>query len=204
MNYDVKYEIKRLGYKELNGFSEKQISFHHDVHYAGYVNKRNEVNEKLKAADLSKANANYSEFRALKKEETFNASGQLLHELYFDMLGGDGKFSQDMEIIKKINEDFGSFDAFKQQMVATAKAARGWAILCIDPTDNRLRIFLADAHNDGAVWGAIPLVALDVYEHAYYVDYGPDRARYLDPFFNNLDWKRINERFLKFKDVYKL
>jgi len=202
MNYDMKYEVKKLSYTELSGFSAKQISFHHDVHYAGYVNKRNEVHEKLKTVDLSKANANYSEFRSLKKEETFNASGQLLHELYFDMFGGDGKFSDDMEVIKKIKEDFGSFDSFKQQMVATAKAARGWAVLCIDPTDNKLRIFLADAHNDGAVWGAIPLIALDVYEHAYYVDYGPDRARYLEPFFNNLDWNKINQRFIKFKDVY--
>ncbi|MDP8012829.1 MAG: Fe-Mn family superoxide dismutase [Nanoarchaeota archaeon] len=202
MNYDSKYDVKKLGYKSLNGFSEKQISFHHDVHYAGYVNKRNEVHLKLKSIDRSSANANYSEYRALKKEETFNASGQLLHELYFDMFGGDGKFSDDMDIIKKIKEDFGSFDAFKAEMVATAKSARGWAVLCIDPTDNKLRVFLADAHNDGAVWGAIPLIALDVYEHAYYVDYGPDRARYLEPFFANLDWKKINDRYMKYKDVY--
>ncbi len=202
MNYDSKYDVKQLRYKSLNGFSEKQISFHHDVHYAGYVNKRNEVHLKLKSIDKSSANANYSEYRALKKEETFNASGQLLHELYFDMFGGDGKFSDDMDVIKKIKEDFGSFDAFKAEMVATAKSARGWAVLCIDPTDNKLRVFLADAHNDGAVWGAIPLIALDVYEHAYYVDYGPDRARYLEPFFANLDWKKINDRYMKYKDVY--
>ena len=202
MNYDSKYDVKQLRYKSLNGFSEKQISFHHDVHYAGYVNKRNEVHLKLKSVDKSSANANYSEYRALKKEETFNASGQLLHELYFDMFGGDGKFSDDMDVIKKIKEDFGSFDAFKAEMVATAKSARGWAVLCIDPTDNKLRVFLADAHNDGAVWGAIPLIALDVYEHAYYVDYGPDRARYLEPFFANLDWKKINDRYMKYKDVY--
>jgi Superoxide dismutase len=70
-------------------------------------------------------------------------------------------------------------------MMATAKAARGWALLAIDPTDNKLRVFLADAHNDGAVWGSIPLIALDVYEHAFYVDYGPDKAKYLEPFFKN-------------------
>ena len=118
------------------------------------------------------------------------------------MLGGDGTFSDDMDIIKKINEDFGSFDNFKQELFSVAKAARGWAVLCIDPTDGRLRVFLADAHNDGAVWGAIPIIALDVYEHAFYVDYGPDKAKYLEPFFSNLDWKSIENRYNKFKSVY--
>ncbi|MCL4376476.1 Fe-Mn family superoxide dismutase [Candidatus Parvarchaeota archaeon] len=202
-NYDDQYEVQKLNYKSLEGFSEKQISFHHDVHYAGYVKKRNEVHSKLKTADKAAANANYSEFRSLKKEETFNASGQLLHELYFEMFGGNGKYSEDMPLIKKINEDFGSFENFKLDMMATAKAARGWAILAIDPTDNKLRTFLADVHNDGAVWGSIPIIALDVYEHAFYVDYGPDKAKYLEPFFNNLDWKKLNERFVKFQNVYK-
>ncbi len=201
-NYDEQYEVKGLKYKQLNGFSEKQISFHHDIHYAGYVKKRNEVHSKLKTVDKSTSNANYSEFRALKKEETFNASGQLLHESYFGTFGGDGKYTDDMDVIKKINEDFGSFDDFKQDMLATAKAARGWAILAIDPTDGKLRNFLSDMHNDGAVWGAIPLITLDVYEHAFYVDYGPDKGKYLEPFFANLDWNVINDRYKKFKDVY--
>ncbi|MBE5727912.1 superoxide dismutase [Candidatus Parvarchaeota archaeon] len=202
MNYDAQYEVKGLKYKELKGLSAKQISFHHDVHYAGYVKKRNEIHTKLKTVDKTQANANFSDFRSLKKEETFNASGQILHELYFDMLGGDGSFSNDMNVIKKINEDFGSFDNFKQELFAVAKAARGWAVLCIDPTDNKLRVFLADLHNDGAVWGAMPIIALDVYEHAFYVDYGPDKAKYLEPFFSNLDWKAIEARYNKFKSVY--
>lgn len=202
MNYDAQYEVKSLKYKELKGLSEKQIAFHHDVHYAGYVKKRNEIHSKLGGADKAAANANFSDFRSLKKEETFNASGQILHELYFSMLGGDGSFSEDMGIIKKIKEDFGSFDNFKQELFAVAKAARGWAILAIDPTDNKLRVFLADFHNDGAVWGSIPIIALDVYEHAFYVDYGPDKAKYLEPFFFNLDWKAIEGRYKRFESAY--
>ncbi len=202
MNYDAQYEVKALKYKELKGLSAKQLSFHHDIHYKGYVSRRNFVHEKLKTVDKSTVNANYSEFRELKKEETFNAAGQLLHELYFDILGGDGKFSDSMAIVKKITEDFGSFDAFKEDLTTTAKASRGWAVLCIDPTDNKLRNFLLDGHDNGGVLGAIPLLALDVYEHAYYVDYGADKASYLTPFLNNLNWGIINQRFEKFMKVY--
>ncbi len=185
------------GYGALKGISEKVLTWHHSKHYAGYVAKRNEIEQELEKADKTKANANYSAFGELKRKETFNASGQILHEIYFENLGGDGAADASLPIVKKLAADFGSLEAWQQDMKMTAAASLGWAIACLDPSDGRLRNFLCDSHHQGAVWGAIPIIALDVFEHAYHADVGPDRPRYLDTFFANLHWGRINERYVK-------
>ena len=106
--------------------------WHHDTHYAGYVSKRNEIENELKAVDRAKANANYSVFRSLKLEETWNGNGMVLHEVYWDTMGGDGKYDESMEVIKKINEDFGSFAKWKEDFIAACKVGRGWAVLSMD------------------------------------------------------------------------
>ena len=182
-------------YDALKGISEKVLTWHHSKHYAGYVTKRNEIETELEKADRTRANANWSAFGELKRRETFNASGQILHEIYFDNLGGDGRPDEALPVVKRLIKDFGSLEAWKADMKATAAASLGWAITCYDSTDGRIRNFLCDSHNFGAVWGAIPIIALDVFEHAYHHDYGPDRPSYLETFFGNLHWGRINERF---------
>jgi superoxide dismutase, Fe-Mn family len=184
-------------YTALKGISERVLTWHHTKHYAGYVSKRNEIEAELEKVDKTKANANYSAFGELKRKETFNASGQILHEIYFENMGGDGKADDHLPIVKRLIHDFGSLDAWRLDLKMTAAASLGWAILCYDPSDGRLRNFLCDSHHQGAVWGAIPIVALDVFEHAYHADVGPDRPAYLENFFGNLHWGRINERFLK-------
>ncbi len=194
------HQVKPLpyAYDKLNGISEQVNTWHHDKHYAGYVAKRNEIEKKLEEfGDKSGANANFSEFGELKRRETFNASGQILHEIYYDVMGSDGSYSNDLAVIKKIEADFGSFNAWKADFKATAMASLGWAILSFDPTDGALHNFLVDMHNNGAVWGASPLVPVDVFEHAYYYDNGPDRGKYVDAFLENLNWEKINELYLK-------
>jgi len=191
MAFEHKVKALPFAYGSQKGISELTDKRHHDTHYAGYVAKRNEVVQKLDSIDKTKANANYSEFGELKRKETFNASGQVLHELYWDMLGGDGVIDADSAIGKAIVADFGSVENWKQDMVATAKSSLGWAILCLDPSDGKLHNYLCDSHNIGAVWGAIPLLALDVFEHAYYGDYGPDRAKYIEAYLSNVDWKKV-------------
>jgi Fe-Mn family superoxide dismutase len=199
MAFEHKVKALPFAYGSQKGISELTDKRHHDTHYAGYVAKRNEVEQKLETADKSKANANYSEFGELKRKETFNASGQILHELYWDMLGGDGKIESaaGSAMAKAIDEDFGSFENWKADMVATAKSSLGWAILCLDTSDGRLHNYLCDSHNIGAVWGAIPLLALDVFEHAYYGDYGPDRAKYIEACLSNVDWRKVEARYAK-------
>jgi Fe-Mn family superoxide dismutase len=183
----------KFGKDALDGISEKTVTVHHDTLYAGYVNKRNEIEEGLKDVDRSKANQAYSAYRALKLEETFAADGQILHELYFDTLGGNGKASGNLA--DKIAEDFGSWDAFIEDARACAMAARGWMVTALDPTDGRIHNFLCDVHNQGGVWGTVPLWTIDTYEHAYFMDYGSDRGSYITALLKNVDWDSVNARY---------
>ena len=170
------------------------MEIHHDKLYAGYVNKRNEIEEALKTADRSKAAATYSPFRALKLEETFNADGQILHELYFDSLGGNGEVPEGA-FKAKVVEDFGSWEAFMEDATATAMAARGWMVTAFDPTDGKIHNFLSDAHNHGGVWGTVMLWTIDCYEHAYFIDYGSDRKAYITALLSVVDWSAIEQRY---------
>lgn len=185
------------GYDTLDGISEEVVRWHHDTHQAGYVNKRNEIENKLESFDRSAANANYSEYGELKRRETFNASGMILHEIYWENMGGDGQVDETLSVVQRIVRDFGSYEAWQTDFRACSTASLGWAILCYDPGDRRLHNYLCDFHNNGAVWGAVPLVACDVFEHAYYRDYGPKRGDYLGAFFRNLNWSAINARYEK-------
>jgi Fe-Mn family superoxide dismutase len=183
-------QVKPLKYTELNGISAKQLAEHHDVLYAGYVKKLNEIRSKLVDADLSEANASYSFYGELKRQETFTANAIRLHEMYFDNLGGDGVCTGD--ILQLINEDFGSFEAWKDDMMAAGICARGWVVCAFDWTDGHIYNYVCDAHNLGCIWGCSPLVVLDVYEHAYFIDYATARKNYLDAFFRNLDYSFVN------------
>jgi len=188
-----KFEVKPLPfpYDALEGISEKQIRYHHDRHYASYVKNRNDIEEKLKEA---RDKGDFSAIRALKLNESHNASGMILHEIYFDCLGGKGGLPT-RKLADKINKDFGSYENWKKEFIAMAKSSRGWVLLCFDPSDNRLHNFNVDFHDIGAVWGSVPILALDLWEHAYYLDYGPDREKYIEAFFKNINWERINEKF---------
>ncbi len=198
MAFEHKVKPLPYGYDALNGISAQINTWHHDTHYAGYVKKRNEIEKKLETVDRAVANASYSEYGEMKRRETFNASGQILHEIYWDVMGGNGKAGKALSVVGVLSKDFGSFDKWKEDFIACAKASLGWAILCYDPSDKRLHNYLCDMHNNGAVWGAVPLIAFDVFEHAYYYDYGPDRAKYIEAFLSNLKWEAVEARFQKF------
>src|SRR3989344_9368311 len=163
--------------KDLDGISKKMLEQHFKL-YEGYVKKTNEVQKKITEADKSEANAVFSYIGELKRQETFAVNGTKLHEIYFGHLGGDGQPKG--ELMNMIEKDFSSLDVWKEDMVATGLSARGWAILAFDYKDNRLHNYGSDAHNVGAVWGAVPVIVLDVYEHAYFIDYGVGRKQYID------------------------
>lgn len=185
------YEVKPLKYKSISGFSEKQLSEHHDVLYAGYVKKLGELREKLEKADLATANATYSELRELKVEETFALNGVKLHEGYFDNLGGKGGKATET-LLKWIENDFGSFEKWSNEFKALGVCARGWVVLAFDTYDKKLHNYVCDVHNQGGIWGAVPLLILDVYEHAYFLDYATGRKSYIEAFMNAIDWKFVN------------
>jgi superoxide dismutase, Fe-Mn family len=176
---------------ELEGISRETIEAHYKL-YQGYVNKRNEVLGKLAGVDLAAANQVYSEFRALKVDLTFALGGIKNHEVYFAHLGGHGGDPAGLfgDLVRR---DFGSVDAWRADLKATGLAGRGWAWTAYDWDEGRLFNYIGDAQNTFPVWNAAPLVALDVYEHAYFIDFATDRAGYIDAFFNNLDYDVVND-----------
>jgi superoxide dismutase, Fe-Mn family len=176
---------------ELDGISRDAVEAHYKL-YEGYVNKRNEILRKLADVDLSAANQVYSDVRVLKVELSFAVGGIKNHEIYFEHLGGaggdpTGPFG---DLVKR---DFGSVDTWRADLKATGMAGRGWAWTAYDWDEGRLFNYIGDAQNTFPIWNATPLVALDVYEHAYFLDYRTDRASYIDAFFDNLDWATVND-----------
>lgn len=176
----------------LNGISRQTVEWHHDTHYVSYVRGRNAVEKRL---EEMREKGDFTDVRKVKRNESHNASGQILHEIHLDILGGDGEMDEDLAVVEKIVDDFGSAETWLAEFKAVAMQARGWSILCWDPSDERLHVYLVDGHDEGAVWGARPLVPLDVWEHAYYYDQGPNRAAYVEAFLDNLNWVAIDELY---------
>ena len=176
---------------ELDGISRESVEAHYKL-YEGYVDKRNEILGRLAEIDASAANQVYSEIRALKVELSFAVGGVKNHEIYFEHLGGDGG-DPEGAIAALIERDFASAYAWREDLRASGMAGRGWAWTAYDWDEGRLFNYVGDAQNTFPIWNATPLVALDVYEHAYFLDYRTDRASYIDAFFHNLDWATVNE-----------
>jgi superoxide dismutase, Fe-Mn family len=175
---------------ELDGISRETIEAHYRL-YQGYVAKRNEILGKLADVDLEAANQTYSEFRSLKVELSFAVGGIKNHELYFEHLGGLGRDPKGV-FGDLVTRDFGSVSGWKDDLKASGMAGRGWAWTAYDWDERRLFNYIGDAQNTFPVWNATPLVALDVYEHAYFLDFGTDRAAYIDAFFANLDYAVVD------------
>jgi len=171
----------------------------HYALYRGYVAKFNEIMdaiENLPAAELTppRPNPTYSQIRVLKVELTRAIGGVKNHELYFSNLGGKGG-EPPKELREQITRDFGSLERFMQEFKATGIAARGWAWLAWDYDFERLMIYIGDEQNTFPVWNATPILALDVFEHAYFIDFGTNKAAYIDAFFRNLDWDDVATRY---------
>jgi Fe-Mn family superoxide dismutase len=183
-------ELKSALY-ELDGISREAVEAHYKL-YQGYVAKRNEILGKLAEVDLSSANQTYSDLRALKVDFSFALGGIKNHEIYFEHLGGNGGDPAGIfgDLVRR---DFGSAEAWKADLKATGLAGRGWAWTAYDWDEGRLFNYIGDAQNTFPIWNATPLVALDVYEHAYFLDFATDRASYIDKFFDNLDYDVVND-----------
>ncbi len=177
----------------LEGISDEQIAQHRDILYVGYVNKFNEIQERLKRCDLSTANQTFSDLRALKSEETFALNGVMLHELYFENLGGKGGVPTG-ELSNLVVRDFGSFEKWQEEFKACGMSARGWVLLGFNPIDGRLHNFCLDTHNFNVPMTTTPILVMDVYEHAYTIDYGVKRQPYIEAFMKNIEWSICGQR----------
>jgi Fe-Mn family superoxide dismutase len=206
MAYEWKFNPRPYSNEEVKSLLKNVVDaettdWHYNTHHKGYVTAMNNIENALEAADRAKANGNYSEIGELKRRFTWNHSGALLHDVYWEVMGGDGDEKKGPEVLKAIVENFGSFEKWKADFKACAVSAKlsGWGLLVADRLySGRLLNVLVDEHQYGAIWGGVPLIACDVFEHAYYHKDGPGRVKYIDNFLSNLNWGRINERYKKF------
>ncbi len=189
--YEVKDFSHLLG---MEGFSEALLKMHFAL-YKGYVTQTNKLLDQIREyAKSGKTDA--PEYAELKRRLAFEFNGMKLHELYFGNLGGAGVLPDDNPLYDLIKENFGSFENWKKDFVATGKMRGiGWVVLVQDPTTGRLVNTWINEHETGHFVGGVPLVVMDVFEHAYLTDYGLDRAAYISAFLKNLDWKVVLERF---------
>lgn len=186
-------EPKPLKYTTVEGLTEKQLAEHHDVLYVGYVKKYNEIIEKLAAVDYSTANATYSDLRELKVEQNFALNAIKLHETYFDNLT-DKPTAIDDSLKAMIAKRWGSYETWLEEFAALGLASRGWVALTWDYMLNRPENVIYDAHNQGGVVDSELLLVLDVYEHAYFLDYGTARKAYIEKFMAAIDWETVKSR----------
>lgn len=189
------HQAKKYELNGLVGISDNQISQHRDILYAGYVNKLNEIEDRLKVVDRSKANQVFSEFRALKADETFALNGVVLHELYFENLTPQSEKKPSGRLADLITRDFESFEKWQEDFKACGMAARGWVIFGFCLYDAKLHNYCLDTHNYNMPSCVAPVLIMDVYEHAYTIDYGVKRPPYIDAFMKNIAWSVAQRRF---------
>ena len=174
--------------------SEQVVTWHHDTHHQGYVNG-------LEAAEETLAeNREAGEFggsAAAIRNVTHNGCGHYLHTLFWENMDPNGGGEPSGELADRIEADFGSYEGWKGEFEAAAGDASGWALLVYDPVSDQLRNLVVDKHDQGALWGSHPSRALDVWEHSYYYDYGPDRGSFVDGFFEVVDWDNVAEQYEK-------
>ncbi len=186
-------DFSSLTSKNMKGLSSNQIEQHLKL-YKGYVSKVNEIEDQLKQAEQAGANPTYSAFRELLVEQSYALNGTIYHEFYFGNLGGKGG-EPEGNLRQAVEERFGNLGKFMDYLKAAGKSMRGWVILGYNTRAGHIHCYGLDMHNLWVPASVIPLMVLDVYEHAYMIDYGINRASYLDAFFSNLNWKTVSNRF---------
>ncbi len=182
--------------KDLDGISKRTMEEHYKL-YQGYVNKYNEIMQKIQALgpdDYKAANATYSPVRELKVELARAIGGVKNHEMYFAHLGGSGGKAGG-GLLQEIEKDFGSYDKWLSDFKATGSAGRGWVWLAWDRDWKYLFNMIGDEQYLFPVWNSIPVLAMDVFEHAYWMDFGSAKGQYIDKFFANLDWAEVERRY---------
>lgn len=170
----------------------------HDNHlrlWQGYANKTNEIRTLLSQLDMDPAKANqiFSDVRALKVNYAFALGGYINHNIYFETLGGQGGPATG-EVATLIREAYGSFERWAADFKATGIAGRGWAYLAYSHDEQRVFNYIGDSQDTFPAWNHTLLLAMDVYEHAYFLDFQIARARYIDAYLQCIDWDAVNAR----------
>ena len=193
-----KFRVQPLSFnpEKISSLSAKAIASHHGEHYAAAVNRLNALSEQLAKIDFAATPA--ATISELKREEHSVYNSTILHELYFESLG-EAPTRPSGVFAEALARDFGSLDRWRAEFAATGKAlggGSGWVLLSYSPHDKRLVNSWAADHTM-TVAGGRPVLALDMYEHAYAMDYGAKAAAYVDAYMKVIDWRRASESFAK-------
>lgn len=180
-------------------YSKETLLIHFDKLYTGYVDKTNQTEEKLR---LARANNDFSNIKCLEKELSFQGSGAILHQLFFENMGPAIPTSPSVELLEQINKDFEGYEIFKKQMTEAAKVveASGWCLLVWVPLLNKLEVLQCEKHQNLTLWECKPLLVLDMWEHSYFLQYKSNREEYIKAFWNIVNWNEVNKRFKKIKN----
>lgn len=190
-----KYILPPLAYdyNALEPYIDEQtMRLHHDKHHQGYVNGLNKATDKVKEAMSS---GDYGLIKHWERELAFHGSGHFLHTIFWNIMGPkQGKMNR--ELSQRINKSFGSFDNFKNLFYNASKSVEGsgWGILAYQPDTDTLTVLQAEKHHNLTQWISIPILVIDVWEHAYYLKYQNKRGDYINAFFEVINWDAVSER----------
>jgi Fe-Mn family superoxide dismutase len=193
------YVLPKLpyAYEALEPVIDAQtVTFHHDKHHNGYVAGFNGTLKKIVEA---REKGDYASIKALDKDLAFHGSGVVLHNLYWENLcpKAMNKEPTSGAFLDQVKSDFGGLDKLKAEIGAAAKAVEGsgWAVLVWEPASGQLLVLQVENHQKLTIWGVIPLLVIDVWEHAYYIKYQNNRAAYVDAIWGIVDWAMVEKRY---------
>ena len=180
--------------------AEEIMRLHHSKHHQSYVDGLNKAEREMQKA---RENGDFSLIKHWQREAAFHGSGHYLHTIFWSVMSPDGGRNPKGQLSQSINNTFGSFEKFKKHFSEAAKnvEAVGWAILVWSPRSNRLEILTAEKHQNLTQWDVIPLLVLDVWEHAYYLQYKNERAKYVENWWKVVNWEEVEQRFNKAKTL---
>ncbi len=185
-----------FGYKDLEPYiSEEQLTIHHQKHHQGYVNNANAILEKIEK--FRKENSEF-DAKAILRDLSFNVGGHILHSLFWKNLRpASAKENNSLSVFKTIEKDFGSMERFKGEFSKAALSVEGsgWGALVLDKESSRLLLMQIEKHSVNIYPNSDILLVLDVWEHAYYLDYKNERGKFIDAFWNIVNWEEVQKRF---------
>ncbi|HDK7169318.1 TPA: superoxide dismutase [Clostridium botulinum] len=175
-------------------YDEKTLKIHHDIHHKAYVDGLNKAEQKLQEARES---GDFTLIKHWEKEIAFHGSGHILHTLFWENMTPNGNLNPEGTVIERIKQDFGDYEKFKKQFTEAAIAVEGsgWTVLAWNPMFQKLVILQAEKHQNLTQWGVVPLLILDLWEHAYYLKYQNRRAEFINAWWNIVNWDIVNTRY---------
>ncbi|APH19317.1 superoxide dismutase [Clostridium botulinum] len=175
-------------------YDEQTLKIHHDIHHKAYVDGLNKAEQKLQEARES---GDFALIKHWEKEIAFHGSGHILHTLFWENMTHNGNLNPEGSAIERIKQDFGDYEKFKKQFTEAAIAVEGsgWTILAWNPMFQKLVILQAEKHQNLTQWGVVPLLILDLWEHAYYLKYQNRRAEFINAWWNIVNWDIVNTRY---------